>query len=67
MTTESKGTGLAPNLASTLCYICMPVSSIIFMLLEKDNKDIQFHAWQGTTFGVGYLVNIILNLFHIVL
>src|SRR3989338_10929266 len=54
-----KGTGLAPNIASLLCYICMPITSIIFMLLDKENKDVQFHAWQGTTFGVGYIVVII--------
>lgn len=54
-----KGTGLAPNIASLLCYICMPITSIIFMLLEKENKDVQFHAWQGTTFGIGYIVVII--------
>ncbi|MBI3540756.1 MAG: DUF4870 domain-containing protein [Deltaproteobacteria bacterium] len=42
-----------------LCYICMPVTSIIFMLLEKDNKDIQFHAWQGAAFGIGYILVVI--------
>jgi len=58
-TTGGKGTGLAPNIASLLCYICMPITSIIFMLLEKENKDVQFHAWQATTFGVGYIVVIV--------
>lgn len=29
------------------------------MLLEKDNKDVQFHAWQGLSFGVVYIVAII--------
>ncbi len=55
----SKGSGLAPNIASMLCYICMPLTSIIFLLIEKENKDVQFHAWQGTTFGVGYIVTIV--------
>src|SRR3990167_3281852 len=55
----SQGSGLSPNIASLLCYICMPITSIIFMLIEKENKDVQFHAWQGTTFGVGYIVTII--------
>lgn len=55
----SKGTGLAPNIASMLCYICMPITSIVFMLMEKENKDVQFHAWQGTVFGVGYIVVIV--------
>lgn len=55
----SKGTGLAPNIASFLCYLCMPITSVIFMLLEKENKEVQFHAWQATVFGVGYLLAII--------
>lgn len=50
------GTGLAPNIASMLCYVCSPVSSIIFLLLEKENKDVRFHAWQGTLFGAAIIV-----------
>ena len=59
----SGGTGLAPNVASLLCYICTPISSIIFLLIEKENKDVQFHAWQGTLFGVAiFILNIGLNI-----
>jgi uncharacterized membrane protein len=52
----SKGTGLAPNIASLLCYVCMPITSIIFLVIEKDDMDVKFHAWQGTIFGVAYIV-----------
>ncbi|MFH1873589.1 MAG: DUF4870 domain-containing protein [Pseudomonadota bacterium] len=55
----NKGTGLAPNIASLLCYICMPITSIIFLLIEKDNTDVRFHAWQGTAFGVTYIAAVI--------
>ena len=55
----SQGTGLAPNIASLLCYICMPITSIIFLIIEKENQDVRFHAWQGTAFGVGYIILII--------
>jgi len=58
-TGQPKGTGLAPNIASLLCYICMPITSIIFLLIEKENADVKFHAWQGTTFGIGYILVII--------
>ena len=54
-----KGSGLAPNIASVLCYICMPITSVIFLLLEKESKDVQFHAWQGITFGVGYIAVVV--------
>jgi uncharacterized membrane protein len=55
----AQGTVLAPNIASLLCYICMPITSIIFLIIEKENQDVRFHAWQGTAFGVGYIVLII--------
>src|SRR3990167_1290857 len=57
--TGGKGTGLAPNIASLLCYICMPITSIIFLLLEKENKDVQFHAWQGLSFGIAYIATLV--------
>ncbi len=66
--TGGKGTGLAPNIASMLCYICMPITSIVFMLMEKENKDVQFHAWQSTTFGVGWIVVVVaLNILTMIL
>lgn len=51
----SGGTGLAPNIASLLCYICAPVTSIIFIVLEKQNLDVKFHAWQGTFLGCAWI------------
>lgn len=60
---KTGGTGLAPNIASLLCYVCSPITSIIFLLIEKENKDVQFHAWQGTLFGVSTIVlNVGLNI-----
>ena len=64
----SKGTGLTPNIASLLCYICAPITSIIFLLIEKENKDVRFHAWQGTLFGCAMiLLNIVLNILGLIL
>ncbi len=57
-TNEGKGTGLTPNVASMLCYI--PIVSIIIMLLEeKSNKEVQFHAWQGTGLWVLWISGIV--------
>ncbi|MBI1908958.1 MAG: DUF4870 domain-containing protein [Deltaproteobacteria bacterium] len=53
--TESKGSGLAPNIASVVAYLCAPITSVIMILVEKENKEVQFHAWQGTAFGVVYI------------
>lgn len=54
------GTGLAPNIASLLCYICSPITGIIFLLIEKENQDVKFHAWQSLVFGTAYIAVIIL-------
>ncbi len=67
-TSSQKGTGLAPNIASLLCYICTPITGIIFILLEKEDKEVQFHAWQATTFGLGYIAVVIsLEIFSAIL
>jgi uncharacterized membrane protein len=55
----TQGTGLAPNIASLLCYICTPITGIIFLLIEKENRDVKFHAWQSLVFGVAYIALII--------
>lgn len=56
---QTGGTGLAPNIAALLCYICMPITAIIFLVIEKNDKEVLFHAWQGTIFGIGYIVVLI--------
>lgn len=56
----AQGTGLAPNIASLLCYICSPITGIVFLLIEKENKDVIFHAWQSLVFGVAYIAVVIL-------
>lgn len=58
-TPPAQGTGLAPNIASLLCYICTPITGIIFILIEKENRDVRFHAWQSLIFGLAYIALII--------
>lgn len=52
----SGGSGLAPNVASLLCYVCTFVTGIIFLLIEKDNKDVRFHAWQAIFLGAAAFI-----------
>ncbi len=40
-------TGLEKNVAAGLCYVFGWVSGLIFLLLEKEDKDIRFHAMQS--------------------
>ena len=39
--------GLEENIAGALCYILTWLTGIVFLILEKDNKFVRFHAWQS--------------------
>lgn len=50
---EKKGTGLPKNTAAALCYLLGWVTGIVFLLIEKEDKDVRFHAMQSVvTFGI---------------
>ena len=40
-------TGIEPNVAGALAYILGIITGIIFLVLEKDNRFIRFHAAQS--------------------
>ena len=40
-------TGLAPNVAGTLAYALGPISGVAFIVLEKENRFVRFHAAQS--------------------
>jgi len=48
--------GLAPNVAGALSYLLTPLTGIVFLLLEKNNPFVRFHAMQSTVFGVAWIV-----------
>lgn len=58
-TTGSKKTsmGLDENVAGALCYVLGFVSGIVFLLMEKDNKFVKFHAVQSI--GISLLLVVI--------
>jgi uncharacterized membrane protein len=53
-------TGLEPNVAGLLCYVAGWVSGLVFLLLEKKDKFVRFHAIQSiVVFGainLAYLI-----------
>ena len=53
MADENKSsTGLDQNVAGLLCYLIGWVTGLIFILIEKENKYVRFHAMQSLiTFG----------------
>ena len=56
---SSDGTGI---IAGLLCYVLGWITGIVFLLVEKDNKFVRFHAWQSIiTFGFVSVASFILN------
>lgn len=60
---ENKGktsTGIEPKVAGLLCYLLGWVTGVIFLILEKEDKFVRFHAVQSTiTFGIVFIIYII--------
>ncbi len=44
---EKTSLGLDENIEGLLCYILTWITGIVFLLLEKDNKFVRFHAMQS--------------------
>ena len=55
-------TGLEENVAGLLCYVLGWISGLVFILMEKENKFVRFHAMQsiivfGTLTVVGFILS----------
>ncbi len=49
-------TGLDTNVAGALCYILGFVSGIVFLLVEKEDREVRFHAYQSVGTFLGFFV-----------
>jgi uncharacterized membrane protein len=59
---EKTSTGLKENVAGLLCYLLGWITGLIFIIIEKDNKFVRFHAMQSiVVFGVLTIASIILS------
>lgn len=63
MATKSSKTalGLDENVEGLLCYVLTFITGIVFLILEKDNKFVKFHALQSLlTFAGLFVVTMVL-------
>jgi uncharacterized membrane protein len=52
--------GLAPNVAALLSYLLGFITGIIFLVIEKEDRFVRFHAMQSTlTFGGLFVINVL--------
>ena len=51
-----QSSGMDPKLAGLLAYIVPPITGIVFLLIEKANPVVRWHAAQSTAFGVAWIV-----------
>ncbi len=59
--------GIQQNIAGLLCYLLGWVTGIIFLIIEKENKVVRFHAVQSiVVFGAYTIISIILNFIPII-
>ena len=54
--TQVTSTGLAANLAGALAYLLGPITGIAFLVLEKENRFVRFHAAQSIAIGIILIV-----------
>jgi uncharacterized membrane protein len=59
---EKTSTGLEANVAGLLCYLAGWITGLIFILIEKENKFVRFHAMQSIiVFGAYTIIMAILS------
>lgn len=64
---EKTSSGLEQNVAALLCYLAWFITGIIFLLIEKENRFVRFHALQSIITSVVLLViNIVLSVIPII-
>src|SRR5690625_1589357 len=55
-TKQKTSSGLEQNLAGMLCYLVGFVTGIIFLLIEKENRFVRYHAIQSIVVSAALLI-----------
>jgi uncharacterized membrane protein len=61
-------TGLAPNVGGALAYLLGPITGILFLVIEKEDRFVRFHAAQSIALTVAWFaLTIVLTIVSTVL
>lgn len=52
----AQSSGMDPKLAGLLAYVIPPLTGIVFILIEKTNQVVRWHAAQSIVFGIAWIV-----------
>jgi len=64
---EVSSTGLDPNLAGLLCYLLGWITGVVFLIIEKENRFVRFHAYQSlAVFGALTILSLIAGLIPVI-
>lgn len=56
MNEQMSSSDLDPRLAGLLAYLIPPITGIVFLLVEKKNEVVRWHAAQSTVFGIAWII-----------
>jgi len=60
--TPKTALGIGQNIAGLLCYVLGFVTGIVFLVLEKENKFVRFHAMQSVmTFLALFVISVVIG------
>jgi uncharacterized membrane protein len=60
---EKTSMGMDENIEGLLCYVLGWITGIVFLVLEKDNKFVRFHAMQSiATFLALSIISVVINM-----
>ena len=52
----AQSSSMDPKLAGLLAYLIPPITGIVFILIEKSNRVVRWHAAQSIVFGIAWVV-----------
>ncbi len=52
----ANATGLPQNMAGALAYLLGPITGILFLVVEKENRFVRFHAMQSTIMCIAWII-----------